>query len=163
MCEKRDQNLLLLAHGALPLWQRWMLQAHLLRCPVCQRRYAQLTESSRRLSSVLHQPGRPMWSPESVSAAASSPVVRLTKWSVLLLALFLSLATLSIRLLFPSLLPLSALFRLGHHSCQNVTGVSISKLPVSKLPGSSGQTVVRPPATSASTGCDPGLPNDHCR
>ncbi len=158
MCEERDQNLLLLAHGALPLWQRWMLQAHLLRCPVCQRRYAQLTESSRLLSSVLHQPGRPMWSPVSMPAPASAHSARLTKWSLLLLALFLSLATLSIRLLFPSFLPLSALFRPGHHSCQNVTGVSGPNRPVT-----SGPTIVQPPATGASTGCDPGLPNDHCR
>lgn len=62
-CEKRDQDLLLLAHGELSLARRLLVQAHLIHCSSCRRRVKRLLTVSTALSTVLHSLGSVSWSP----------------------------------------------------------------------------------------------------
>ena len=87
-CENRDQDLLLLAHGELPLSRRLRVRIHLRRCTACQQRYQRWLSASTALAAVLHKPGAQGWSP----ALTQSPFV--LRRPALLLLLLLSLISL---------------------------------------------------------------------
>ena len=57
-----DQDLLLLAHGALPPWPRLRVRLHLLRCEGCRDRLARLMQTSVLLAAAVRDPGLPAWS-----------------------------------------------------------------------------------------------------
>ena len=74
---KMDQDLLLMAHGALPLGPRLRVSAHLKRCPECRTRLAELTQTSLRLAAAVRGPGQPAWSRADALARVALPGGRL--------------------------------------------------------------------------------------
>ena len=72
-----DQDLLLLAHGALPLAPRLRAELHLRRCAECAARQALLTQTSSLLASEIRGPGLPAWSLAAAVSRASPPA---PKW-----------------------------------------------------------------------------------
>jgi hypothetical protein len=93
--EERDQSLLLMAHGALPLWSRLTMQLHLRRCAVCRERVAQLAQTSLVLAAEVRGPLLPVWSPaQAMARARPRPVL----WGIVAAGLLLT-AILSVALL----------------------------------------------------------------
>lgn len=74
--EKMDQDLLLLAHGALPFGPRLRVSAHLKRCSECRARQVDLAQTSRRLASAVRGPSLPPWSQAEAVSRASPPLAR---------------------------------------------------------------------------------------
>ena len=72
-----DQDLLLLAHGALPLVPRLRAELHLRRCAKCGARQARLTQTSTLLASEIRGPNLPAW---SCAAAVSRASPSAPKW-----------------------------------------------------------------------------------
>ena len=60
-CRARDQDLLLLAHGALPAPRRLLTELHLRRCQQCQDRQRQLAAASAALAGAIRDPGQARW------------------------------------------------------------------------------------------------------
>ena len=75
--EKRDQDLLLLAHGALPLGRRLWVLARLKRCPQCRARLAELTQASLLLAAAVRGSSLPPWSRADAVSRVSPPGKRL--------------------------------------------------------------------------------------
>ena len=63
-CDPRDQELLLLAHGELPVGRRLRLQAHLRRCPQCRARFDEFVNTSVALAAALRDPNATTWRPD---------------------------------------------------------------------------------------------------
>ena len=78
--EAWDRDLLLLAHGALPLVPRLRVELHLRRCAECGARLARLTQTSARLALEIRGPDLPAWSRTAAVSRARSPA---GKWVVL--------------------------------------------------------------------------------
>lgn len=53
----RDEALLLLVHGSLPLAERLRTHWHLTQCPACRARLSALSQVSEQLSQALHVTG----------------------------------------------------------------------------------------------------------
>lgn len=122
-CTDRDQDLLLLAHGELPLLPRLRLLAHLRRCPRCRQRQADLAGVSAALAGAIRPRGRGPWTPPRM-AAPSGVMAALSLW-LLVLMVACVLGGLSV-----------VIWHNAH---------------------------LRQARNSASIGCAPNLPNDHCR
>ena len=90
-CDERDQELLLLAHGALSLPRRLIAQAHLQRCAACRKRYNRLMQVSSALSAALGTPARIPWSPAWKSAGSRG--VTLGGWLLAVSSLLLIVLT----------------------------------------------------------------------
>ena len=56
-CAKRDQDILLLQHGELSLWQRFWVSRHLATCPHCQEKQAEFARTARLLAGAIRQDG----------------------------------------------------------------------------------------------------------
>ena len=84
--EKTDQDLLLLAHGALPLWPRLRVQLHLRRCPQCRMRLAALTQASSFLASAVRGSRLPAWSRADAVSRALLARRRFSLLAVILVA-----------------------------------------------------------------------------
>ena len=89
-CIPREQDLLLLAHGALPLPRRLLTQMHLRRCASCQERYGRLQNASYALAGGVRGPKAALWSPALNNASAGS---RLSHFQLSLLLAFIALVT----------------------------------------------------------------------
>ena len=72
--EETDQDLLLLAHGALPFWTRLRVQLHLRRCAGCRARLLQLMQASALLADAVRGPSLPAWSRFQAMTRAAKPV-----------------------------------------------------------------------------------------
>ena len=104
--EKTDQDLLLLAHGALPLWPRLRVQLHLRRCPRCRTRLTALTQASSILASAVRGPGLPAWSRADAVSRALLPRKRFPQLAlVLALGVALTLCLIAWTALAPALHP----------------------------------------------------------
>ena len=132
--EETDQNLLLLAHGALPFWTRLRVQAHLRRCAGCRKRLLQLTQASALLADAVRGPSLPAWSRSQASTRAAKPVFRGP-------ALVAALAVLTLLILGAAFFLTKALAPAPPHA--------------TSAPSTS--------APSAAGGCRPDLPNSRCR
>jgi hypothetical protein len=87
----RDQDLLLLAHRALPLGRKLWVQAHVAICAPCAARLTQLGEASSQTAAALRGSQLPSWSrPYTNSALATARIA--TAW----LAAFWILLVLSV-------------------------------------------------------------------
>lgn len=62
-CDRRDQELLLLAHGALSLPRSLAVRAHLRRCDFCRQRYTRLAQVSSTLAGALSAANTTPWTP----------------------------------------------------------------------------------------------------
>ncbi len=71
-CRARDQDLLLLAHGALPAPRRLLTELHLRRCRQCRDRQRQLAAASVALAGAIRDPGQVALAPSSPTAGAHS-------------------------------------------------------------------------------------------
>ncbi len=90
-----DQDLLLLAHGALPLLTRLRVQAHLLRCSVCRARLSHLLRASAFLAAAVRGPDLPPWSlSRAVARARPRPALWRAAVAGVLLAVLLCTAAL---------------------------------------------------------------------
>jgi anti-sigma factor RsiW len=72
-CANKDQDILLLVHGELPLLRRLILQAHLSQCRVCKRRMDEFTAASHHIAAAVRDPRMQAWTigtAPSVMAAA---------------------------------------------------------------------------------------------
>ncbi len=58
----RDEDLLLLAHGALPPLRAVQTRLHLCRCADCRRRFSDLRAASHALAAAVRGPRMPRWS-----------------------------------------------------------------------------------------------------
>ncbi len=87
--EKTDQDLLLLAHGALPAGARLRMSAHLKRCPECRARLAGLAQASSQIASAVRGPSLPAWSRADAVSRAARPGRRLVLPALIV---FISLA-----------------------------------------------------------------------
>lgn len=56
-CTHRDQDILLLQHGELPLWQAVLLRQHIALCPHCQEKSREYAETSRLIAGAIRQDG----------------------------------------------------------------------------------------------------------
>lgn len=100
--QELDQNLVLLAHGALPLWPRLWMLIHLRRCAQCRDRITHLNAASGLLSLAIRGSDLPPWSlAQAVSRAAAPPLPR---WLVALVlaALVSGLCVTAYRVLTPA-------------------------------------------------------------
>ncbi len=87
-CDTREQELLLLAHGELPLLRRFAVRQHVARCPACRERYARLSLVSALLAGGVRGPESPLWSPALNRAGAGmGQPVRAARIALLILAL----------------------------------------------------------------------------
>lgn len=88
MCDTREQDLLLLAHGELPLLRRLAVRAHVARCPACRERYARLALVSALLAGGVRGLESPPWSPalNKIGSGIGQPV-RAARVALLILAL----------------------------------------------------------------------------
>ncbi|HLV78963.1 MAG TPA: zf-HC2 domain-containing protein [Chthonomonadaceae bacterium] len=93
-CKDRDQELLLLAHGALPPLRRMRLLAHLRSCSPCRARKASLEDVSVALAGAIRPPGSRPWSPPG-RLASSGATTALSFWLLMLMVACL-LGTLSV-------------------------------------------------------------------
>ena len=60
-CSDRDRDLLLLAHGKLPLGSRLLLENHLRGCASCRRRREEMAAVSRLIAGGLRDPDMAPW------------------------------------------------------------------------------------------------------
>jgi len=92
--EKRDRDLLLLAHGALPLMPRLRLALHLRRCAECQARLREFGQTSSALAAGIRGLSLPAWSRAAAISRAFPPV---GKWLVVsaLMALIVAVSLLA--------------------------------------------------------------------
>ena len=86
----RDENILLLAHGALPLWRSLWTQWHLRRCLQCQARYAALAQTSAALAAALRGPDAALWQPAAPAVSLRFAAISLAGL-ITLLCLFCGL------------------------------------------------------------------------
>ena len=74
----RDADLLLLAHGALPLGPALLTRLHLLRCAGCRARLSQLQAASQLLAGAVRGRDLPRWQwPRPAFPALAAAVVGL--------------------------------------------------------------------------------------
>lgn len=134
-CDMREQELLLLAHGELPLPRRLATRAHLSRCASCRARYAGMGRVSSVLAGAVRGPEAAPWSPalnRAGNRAGASVPLRLFLARAALLALLLLAVALTLRV-------------------------------VSQWRSASSEQA-RPRVQAIRTpGCAPDLPNDKCR
>ena len=91
---ERDQDLLLLAHGALPPPKAVLTRLHLARCPDCRRRLDQLQAASHGLAGAIRGPQLPRWSFPTAGAVVGVATAWMLAAVVLLVVL---LGTLAVR------------------------------------------------------------------
>lgn len=132
-CDERDQELLLLAHGALSLPRRLVVRAHLRQCAACRERYERMAQVSSALSAALAPPAQRPWAPvwnwkPTGTRGATLGARMLAVFSALLIILAATI--------------LYVAFSNPRASCANRATPAAPKSP---------------------DGCSPYLPNDHCR
>ena len=88
-CPARDQDLLLLAHGALSPLRRLATLLHMRRCSECQARYTQLGATSHAVAGVLRGAGPPHWAPPAPAGVGLPSALMIALVTVVVLVLFL--------------------------------------------------------------------------
>lgn len=125
-CIHRDQDLLLLAHGALPPLRRAFAESHLRRCRHCRERKEHLGMVSRQLAGAIRGQDLPAWIPPDTPAPAPrAQNLRLRR--ALALSLALLLATASVAL---------AVWRVRAYLSSCNVSSTVSPAPVSEEPQS---------------------------
>ncbi len=133
VCDKRDQDILLLTHGELSPLRRAFTRAHLRRCSRCRQRKWQFDRTSMALSQAICSPDLPRWMPVE-------PPIRMQE--IRTVSSWLRLASLIILILLLGLLLVQIALTLTHQA------------KCASAPSS---------VNAVNIGCIPGLPNDHCR
>jgi len=77
-CTNRDQDILLLEHGALSGMRRWATERHLRVCPRCQERREQQARLSRLVGAAVREAGPDLRSLYGVGAVAATAAVTAT-------------------------------------------------------------------------------------
>lgn len=90
-CFERDQDILLMVHGELPVLRKYVVASHINRCPRCQEKRSEFSRVSKQIASAIRSSNRalPKWQLVKTAALASS---RHMKYFVTLLALTLTVA-----------------------------------------------------------------------
>ena len=134
-CDARDQNLLLLIHGELPLLQQSLTKMHLRRCPRCRERQEQLCAVSHLLAGALRERDPAPVPMAATRLSVQSPSLWLRR--PLLVSLVLLMAVLSL---------MAFVGAVG-----------------SRLAGGGAMPGIQQPNKAPGDGCRPDLPNDRCR